>query len=434
MENNNSMKKELVIGALIIILFSHNFHGMELGTPGSETKKAISGLTSIIIKHPVATGAALCVGAGCAATFAYYWNKQRKTKPTEPISNTLNLEKKADISLYNQIPSLLSMSSYVWNNTGYAIRRATSWFSAIPYRYFGADETNEQMITLKHEQLQKLNTTLSKVTDDSLNRLYKWTGANAPLLSISHEELSALNDEPNNLKKLFEKNHITTAGYFFDPEDWANEEWSNALKVLKERAENKEELLLSYRKKIDLHALPELLLDEKFIIKSFLPTYEITFLKPLFIEKKQALGRLLTYARLHKAIKDKKLSHVRLPLKILLVKDKKTEKYVSNQEASRILDDIIKIFAIGPAIEIKIAQDFEAYHLQVFAEKQIPHKVPLSEIALTELKILVKEAPFDVGYDNIFSDSKGDAIIIDTEFNGESAENSVIKLKRYRKK
>ena len=49
---------------------------------------------------------------------------------------------------------------------------------------------------------------------------------------------------------------------------------------------------------------------------------------------------------------------------------------------------------------------------------------------MEELKILFLEAPFDIGYENIFWDSKGDAVIIDTEYNGTSTRECG-KLNRY---
>ncbi len=48
-----------------------------------------------------------------------------------------------------------------------------------------------------------------------------------------------------------------------------------------------------------------------------------------------------------------------------------------------------------------------------------------------ELVELCKDAPFDVGYDNIFSNLNGDAIIIDTEDKGEDSTNCIQKLSRY---
>lgn len=49
---------------------------------------------------------------------------------------------------------------------------------------------------------------------------------------------------------------------------------------------------------------------------------------------------------------------------------------------------------------------------------------------MEQLKILCKRAPFDIGYDNIFWDVQGKAIIIDTEYKDTSKEDWV-KLGRY---
>jgi hypothetical protein len=69
--------------------------------------------------------------------------------------------------------------------------------------------------------------------------------------------------------------------------------------------------------------------------------------------------------------------------------------------------------------------------LRVLAEEKINEKVPFNVAAQNELKQLINEVPFDVGYDNIFSDKNGDAIIVDTEFKGEGSDRSIKKLNRY---
>jgi hypothetical protein len=48
--------------------------------------------------------------------------------------------------------------------------------------------------------------------------------------------------------------------------------------------------------------------------------------------------------------------------------------------------------------------------------------------------MLVENAPFDIGFDNIFTNINGDAVIIDTEFKGEPTERCLQKLDRYSEK
>lgn len=210
----------------------------------------------------------------------------------------------------------------------------------------------------------------------------------------------------------------------------------NARNFLEKRAKKS----YSPKYQIYLDYLPKLLDDAKALIKSFLllddAELEVLKNKEKYI-RKEGVRRLFTYAKIQQVIKDKNLSHIRLPRKVLVLYNRKTKQYVLHEEALRIIDDIFKgyVFDLEKTYVAVgqypfFGQDFDLF---IFAEKQPRFKIKLNNTAYEELKELLKEAPFDVGYDNIFTDQKGDAIIIDTEFKGEASEPSIVKLERYRK-
>ncbi len=188
----------------------------------------------------------------------------------------------------------------------------------------------------------------------------------------------------------------------------------------KEFIKNKNNLYLS------LEEMPKLLQDAKIIIKSFLPEsdqeQESILSNPSeYIEKGGALERIFTYANLQREIKQKQLTQVHLPQKFLLIKDTKTGKFLSREEASKVIDNFIVLklgylnFVIDTAYE-GFVEEFGPYNLKIFARKQPRVETGgLSPLAMDQLKILCQNVPFDIGYDNIFWDATGAAIIIDTE-------------------
>lgn len=151
--------------------------------------------------------------------------------------------------------------------------------------------------------------------------------------------------------------------------------------------------------------------------------------------KKKGINRLFTYAKLQQIIQERALNRIKLPRKALLIWDIKANQYVSAQASSDLLDKLLKITAweVDP-LKVSIGMD-EAYenHYEfvILAERAKNARINFSDDTRDQLKILLTEAPFDVGYDNIFSDDEGNAIIIDTEFKGESSERSIQKLLRY---
>ena len=184
---------------------------------------------------------------------------------------------------------------------------------------------------------------------------------------------------------------------------------------------------------ISLDELPKIVLDAKTLIKKFLITdKKRPFPLDHFVKKTRgSLNRLFTYTKLEQVIKEKHLTHVRLPLiKILVIVDKRTGKYISSKESPEIIDTILKVYFNTFLDVVTIGYDDTRYNLIVFAQKEI-NQGGFNKAAQKELSILCEEAPFDVGYDNIFANDKGDAIIIDTEFKGESAKTACQKLDRY---
>lgn len=275
-----------------------------------------------------------------------------------------------------------------------------------------------------------------EVAPKSLATLYTWTsGEDACQLLPSNNELVG-----SDLKSLFDQCQVTTGFNLFSgspSRPWNEEDWKLASTKLMRRMEKHKE---KSGVPVHLNELPKLLLDAKCILKSFLPaTNEIQSLEwrcrqKTIRRKNMQLRRLFTYAKLQQVIEEQKLSHVHLPSKFLVVKDKTTGQYVTSECASEILDDAIKAFVFIPRrLFLRIDYYSTNYELYIFAEEQMRHTTSLSTAAFDDLKKLIEKVPFDVGTDNIFTTSNGDAMIIDTEFKGESVARSIAKLNnRYR--
>jgi hypothetical protein len=118
-----------------------------------------------------------------------------------------------------------------------------------------------------------------------------------------------------------------------------------------------------------------------------------------------------------------------VPLKYVFIKDKTTGEYLSREEALKLIDDRLKVCVdlfIGYAIELVT----DRYEIEVFATREKCEGRGFSQVTMDELFTLCREAPFDIGYDNIFWDTNGDAVIIDTEYKGSSVSDCE-KLNRY---
>lgn len=254
---------------------------------------------------------------------------------------------------------------------------------------------------------------------DFLTMLYQ--SYNGIPLYIYQEEI---HDSGGDLKSLFEKYEIVILG-----KSWTDEKWKKLYKKFMKRA-NKENVHSFPTPKL----LPELLIHAKSILKAFLLTddSELPSIKEKFIEKFSSLGRLFTYAKIQQVIHEEKISHVRLPRKVLILREKETGNYVSSKETPKIIDDALKI-STSPLdkgdINIKFISD--KYELVIFAHKEVNHKVNLKVETHEDLNKICQKAPFDVGFDNIFRDLNGDAVIIDTENKGEPTENCLEKINRY---
>ncbi|MFA6066284.1 MAG: hypothetical protein WC707_03810 [Candidatus Babeliaceae bacterium] len=281
----------------------------------------------------------------------------------------------------------------------------------------------------KDEQVSQQGS-LSQVSSEVLTMAYSLIGV---------EHLLVISSEFDNLQNLFNNNQLVTGVNFFTRgpgSPWDEKKWSEAATVLNQRKNGQEEVPNKFRKKINFDKLPNLLLGAKSILGSFVPSDTVisnySSWRSDFMKKTNPFRRLLTYAQLQRVIAEENLTHVRLPFKMLLIQDKLTGNYVARKCALDILNDITKIMILSPSdLETKIDYYSDTHELHVFAQKKERVKNPLNNQAFGELKALIQKAPFDVGDDNIFSDNNGDAIIIDTEFMGESAKSSLAKLERY---
>ncbi len=231
-----------------------------------------------------------------------------------------------------------------------------------------------------------------------------------------------VNDKLVDLKELFEKNNICLEA----PSMW---NWSRASDTLIKRSKkDKTDWMIS------LDDLPKALNDGKALLKSFLlkDDNELPEIEKNYI-KKYGINRLFTYAKLHQVIEQKQLTHVRLPRKILTVKDSTTNRYLSNKEASQFIDEILRWCAhsTGADVELSIQQKPSKYEFIIFAHKESISGKGLSGRAKQQLETICQEAPFDVGIDNIFWDSQGVAVIIDTECKASPEDVCKNKLGRY---
>jgi len=196
---------------------------------------------------------------------------------------------------------------------------------------------------------------------------------------------------------------------------------------------------------INIREIPSLLETAKTIVKAFLPDdSETPNIINTFLEKPfryASLNRLFTYTYLNLVILTKKLTHIALPRKVILIQNKKTKLYVSKQEAQKIIDDSLKMCVysnkafVYPEVNGQILFLSDTYELKFFAHKELKDESSLSGIAINELTTLCEFAPFDIGGQlgtrNIFRDNNN-AIIIDTEYLGEPASHACPKLGRYR--
>ncbi len=279
---------------------------------------------------------------------------------------------------------------------------------------------------LREYQSKQLQTVLSTISDTSITTLYRNAGWPATV-NVPQEMLET------HKEKLLE----VLPEYNLTIDDWLKSEWPNALKELTSQPLSSEKK----RHSIDLEQVPQLIQDAKNIFRAFLPPQGIICLtEENFITKRAFTERrLITYLKIKKVIEEKKLSHVHLPVKLLIIKQN-YQRITDQQVASSLLDRYITLnldylgqgnAALGCWGPLFLDPE-NTCDIVILAEKITDTGKRLNDEVYNELKQLVQDAPFDIGYANIFTDDKGDAIIIDTEFKGEPAKSCIAKLNRYR--
>lgn len=300
---------------------------------------------------------------------------------------------------------------------------------------FIKQEATESEVVQYNKRLDTLFSTVSEVSIEDLCRLWPekfvfYVPSN--VADILTRDL---------LMKLFRDHNLVPCGLFPRPREWSEQNWDQAVEILKNRAILWQKLWENPRQNneaiintniVRVKGAQRLLADAKTIAKSLVIGEEIEDLvKRGYFIKQGGLDRIFTYIKIAKAIKDMKLRHVRLPLKFLAIKQSETNSYITNkEEATVILKNIIKAF-VGPSTSLNFfISDYSEnkYQLLVFAQKIQDGSTKLSKEAREDLEKLIKAAPFDIGQDNIFSDDEGNAIIIDTEYKGESAALSLEKF------
>lgn len=320
---------------------------------------------------------------------------------------------------------------------------ATITFLSMQNFFYAADNPHD-VNTLRAEQGTELTVAFLQTQPSALRQLYEWTGDKSQLLVMSTEQLGAIQNPENELKQLFDATNIVTGAHFlYDRapyEPWSDKEWNTAFTLLKWRTQERtvEEILKHEgglfeltREQIFYKDVPTLLHDAKIILKALLPKQLMN--RESYVEKPvRRLNRAFTYVTLSKIIEEEKLTHIHVPFKALIVKDKKTGASLNYHDASRVLDDIVHIYVnFYRHVDLSLDSYSDQYKIVMWAEKKKRQNVPFNLAASKELIQLIKKAPFDVGDDNIFADAHGDAVIIDTEFKGEPANSSIAKLGRY---
>lgn len=116
-----------------------------------------------------------------------------------------------------------------------------------------------------------------------------------------------------------------------------------------------------------------------------------------------------------------------------MIQDKKSGQFLSVQESVDFLIENVSLVSshLRPQ-NILIGFDdyvFEKYNFVIFAQKMNDCGILSKEAKEDLIKLVGSWVPFDVGFNNIFSDKEGNAVIIDTEYKGESSTDSVKKLK-----
>lgn len=179
------------------------------------------------------------------------------------------------------------------------------------------------------------------------------------------------------------------------------------------------------------HKIKVLLSSAKDILISFLAIPENLNLNELR-NKGRNICRLITYTNLNEVIKEESLNHVNLPKKWLLIEDN-YGKPVSKAHAENLIKDNL-ILSVGPymRIELEWKRSFlQNYKPTIYAQEIHRDREDfISPATKSELIQLVKTAPFDVGHgnENIFPTSSGNAFIIDTEYKGESPDETIYKM------
>lgn len=281
---------------------------------------------------------------------------------------------------------------------------------------------------LKKYQSKQLENVLSTVSNESITTLYHNAGSPAALI-IPPE---IVNEHQNDLPEVLSRYNLTLSG-------WTKSNWNIALKELN----NQHSFSVNLLRPIQLQQVPQLINDAKAISKAFLPPHAISSAdqeQHFFTKKHSSARRIFTYIKLKQIIEKKKLSHIRLPLKFLVIQNEQTKEYITDKQIIEPLIDkhmTIELDYIMPKWgTLKCTGPLfldpeDTYNTALLAEKITDSGKTLNDDAFDELKQLVQEAPFDIGYGNIFIDTKGDAIIIDTEFKGEPTESCIAKLNRY---
>lgn len=140
-----------------------------------------------------------------------------------------------------------------------------------------------------------------------------------------------------------------------------------------------------------------------------------------WIEKTNAINRLITYSKMKRVIADENLSRIKLPKKFIVIKELESGRLLSAAKTKELIDRHLKFetYSLSPARIWLTMNSLDAkYGLFIYAERITSIDGKFGDETCNELIKLGKSAPFDVGFNNIFRDVNDYATIIDTEYKG----------------
>lgn len=146
------------------------------------------------------------------------------------------------------------------------------------------------------------------------------------------------------------------------------------------------------------------------------------------IKTSNPINRLVTRNAIEKTIVNNNFSRTSVPKKYLMIKNQSGR--LSRADILSLVNDHLTFHVLGLepltiGLEMILPEEYTVF---VYSQYIKPLRKKFEKDTCLELIELAFKAPFDAANDNIFSDVDGKAIIIDTEYKGESSIQSAQKI------